>query len=738
MASHPTSYLLLASIAISTPTLAQDAWAYRRGPTIVATVARASDGAHARRLRIDTSTTGCTHQTTAIVGGIRQSFRCNFQDANLGQITIEAELDLLGQLRDGSFDLLPRIKSLPTKLSVHSLGVELQMRDVAGTQRLLLPLFSGAEFIEPATTIPQASPIHTGVGHSVQATAYYADDGTGMLIWSRDPAATKPKHFRFAAEQIGSDKTTAIALEYYLPNSHLGGRPVEAPVRTAWLQYRFDPKLTTGWFVAGKLYRAWLETNARGPGRILERGPLATRPDVPKWMRELDLFVWDLYGWFPNQATVQDPLLHLKRLKTSVGADNVLVGLWFWNDQRTPVGSIGTWLPLPQTANQIKALRKDGIRFTGYVFPAAFDIGNPFLIALGLWREGMQDRAGQFVIDPGPPPTQLLRMDPASNAMADWYGLLALFHARESGLSGFYSDFPACVEWEDFSRPSGSALGITESSYEGYSRILRRSQQAANQAGHDFVQYHEAAFEWLIKDATAGQGAVGVLGRAYAENQLTRGVPFFHAIYSGYTLFWPADERFGPQILTLVPDTYGDPRESNMSRVLAEGFTWGALINTSEVELKDGRLFFESTWPEPFKTSFVHHRKTVQNLIAARRLAREWLVYGEMLNSPVVGGDQVTMRLRIPFGTTPRWTTFRKAAVPTTAWQARDGSLRVIAANGGRMRSSVVIDLDRLGLAGRRALVDVRTKERFAQDANGDITVPVDGGSARVLEPIAR
>ena len=34
--------------------------------------------------------------------------------------------------------------------------------------------------------------------------------------------------------------------------------------------------------------------------------------------------------------------------------------------------------------------------------------------------------------------------------------------------------------------------------------------------------------------------------------------PFFQAVFSGYTLFWVADERFGPQMMTLVPRTYGD------------------------------------------------------------------------------------------------------------------------------------------------------------------------------------
>lgn len=735
----PATVLSFGLAAAGLPGAAQgQGIAISRGPTIAASLLRAADGAHETRFLIDARTPGCQTRIRTIPGGIRQVFSCPVDDQRLGKFTLEAELDLLAPGAEGSWDLHARITKLPAALAVASLGVEFELPDAAGKQYVLVPTFSGAEFEEPAATIPATRPLDTTVANSVQATAYYTEGGSGILLFARDPAATKPKHLRYASgrNQQGTP-ALQLAFEYYVPNPHLGGWPAATPVTTSLLPYAFDPAKESGWFRAAKLYRSWAELHARGPGQILERGRLETRSDVPPWMRELDLFVWELYGWYPEKATVKDPLLHLRRLKSRLGAKSVLVGLWFWSDRKIPFGRFGSWLPLASTVSQIKALLPDDIRFTGYTLPAGFDVLNPLLYDLLLFRFIVTDRAGKPHTTQGihdGKPMLLVNMDVAEAGVADYFWLLGNYHSQYSGVAGFYFDWPVSVGQLDFARTSGD-LGITESAYKGYVNILRAAKAGAAKAGRDFVQYHEAAFEWLISTASAGQGAVGVLGRAYPGETRTRGVPFFQAVYGGYTSFWFADERFGPQILTIEPDTYGDMAKRNMSRVLAEGFTWGSVLNSSEIALGDGKLFFELAAPEPLKGALAHHANTLTNLIALRRLARPWLVYGEMLASPVAGGDLVDMTIKIPFGLQLSKETFRKPAVPATAWRAKDGSIRIVAANGGPSAAAVLLDLTRLGLPGSSGLVDVQTKESFKPDTSGKIRVVVGAAAGRLLQP---
>lgn len=710
-----------------------------RGPTISAELVRAADGANATRVLIDAVTPGCDTRFRRIAGGVRGEFRCRFDAARVGKFELAAELDLLDGGNDGSWDLLARIKRVPRDLAVSSLGFEFEMADVVGMQRLLIPTFSGGEFDEPAQTIPPDKPLDTKVANSIQATAYYGDDGTGLLMFARDPSGTRPKHllYRSGNNRLGQP-SVRLALEYYMPNTHVGNRAAATPVATAAIPYSFDPRVTSGWYVAAKIYRRWIEAAGRGAGGILGRGRLENRADVPQWMRELDLFISEPFGWYPEKATVPDPLLHLRRLRSDLGARYVHVGLWFWSNEQLVYGRSGSWLPLPRTVAQIRALLADGIRFSGYTIPCAFDVTNPLLFDLGLFLHLVEDRNGQpgtILSRRNGQPVVSVKMDLAAAKLADWYKTLGHYHASESGLAGFYSDFPVAVQFEDYRRSSGDR-GITESNYRGFLEILRKSQEGAREAGRDFVQYHEAAFEWLIPVATAGQGATGVLGRAYPKDTRTRGVPFFQAVYSGYTLFWPADEKYGPLTLALDNDTYGEMRQSNMSRLLAEGFTWGAILNSSEPELRHGKLFYELDAKEPRKSVFAHHKRTLQNLIALRKLARPWLVYGEMLQSPAVGGDEVDMTIKVLIGSQVSTERFRKLAVPTTAWRASDGTIVIVAANGGRSEAAVMLDLARLELQGKWGLWDVLTHDLLLPDERGTIRLAVGGGLGRLLAPV--
>jgi len=743
----PCLGLVLLSAASSAPAQTMhmprgQAYKILRGPSIVFRVLRAADGTGESRFVLDSKTPGVVRRFVLTRRGLGVVLKATFASPELGSIPVEAELDvrLSGFL---SWDLTARITKVPPALAVSTVGIEFNMLDVKGEQALLIPVFSGGEFVEPAVSIPVGSPVDTVFAHSVQATAYYGDDGTGLMMFALDRKGTKPKRFYYQSGRLTDPcrNTISWAIEYFMPNTNVGGAPAETLVPTRISPYFYNPKLTDGWYPAAKKYRSWIVRHGRGKGGILEKGRLEHRRDVPKWMKEIDVFVSEQFGWFPQGSILPAPLLRYLELRTRLGADNMVLGLFFWGDRSPEAmfrGTTGSWYPPAATVAQTKLLLAAGVHTTGYTFPGAFDTRNPFLTSEGLTTEFVEDRAGNPLTFPAAEP--LVQMDVASSKLADWYEELGRYHATSSYMSGFFSDLPVAAGRADFRRPPGQELGRSEIGYLGYRRILEKTIAGAKKAGRDFVQYHEAAFEWLIPAANFGQGAVGVIGRAYKDETRTRGVPFMQAVYSGYTNFWPAEEGLGLQTLLFVPDAYGDLSQNNITRLLACGFTWGGILNHSEPFLLLGALIQDPlNLPPVFRNAFDHDLNTLKNLIQLRREARPWIAYGEMLNDPVAGGDTVDIVVKRPFGDQFFDQTFTKPAVPTRAFRAQDGSVRLLAANGNDYPASVVLNLRRIGMWTAKGLEDVKTHEKFLADRHtGDISVTVAGGTGRQLKPIVR
>ncbi len=751
--SRPLGFALLllalgstsaAAEAQSLLSLPKNGAAYKivRGPSVIVRLALAKDGKGERRLVIDDKTPDCKMSRESIHGGTRFTFACKIEDKVLGKFTLKTEMDVLEIDKRGPYSLTPRVTKVASGVAVTSVGLQVQILDGSRVESLVIPAFSGGEFDEPASSIPLGKPVDLGSSHSMQMTSYYGQDGKGLLLYCEDPQGTKPKRLIFESQRLGRSKAFTIAIEYPMPDAHKGGLERSAPVATRIEPYQFDTQLESGWYRAAKIYRKWLEKNATGRRGILQRGRFEDRKDVPKWCKEIDLFLSEQFGWYPKGSQVKKPLLHLRRLKKELDLDHVLVGLWFSGKRGDPLGRAGSWLPDLGAVTQFHALKKDGIRFAGYTFPGAFDPQNPLYGPLEMYRHTSDDRKGKprttfGGFDSLGKPITLNRMDVAASELAQWYRILGMFHSAFSGYSGFYSDLPATVGFPDWKRRPALELGMTESSMLGFRNILDMTRIGAYEAGHEFVQFHEAAFEWLIPAASFGQGAVGTIGRAYKDDTRTRGVPMFQAVYSGYTQFWPADEGFGPQTLLFLPDAYGPVSESNMTRLLAKGFTWGAVLNSSEPWLPTGKLFWEVSGSQAQMEATLHHKKTLKNLVALRDRARKWLAYGEMLANPVIGGDRITVTVKKFFGdVTPVDQSFRMRMVPTTAWKAKDGSIRLVAANGSRKKGTVKISLEGLGFRKAKGLRDTNTKEVFKADKQRRIVVPVRAGTGRLLEII--
>ena len=750
--SNMTKRLLLAAVLISclspaarTQTLDLpdhgDAYRLVRGPSVSFAVLRASDGFGEERLRIDHKTPNVRMHRWRYRYGARYFFSATLDTANHGKIPVRAELDIFRipwPRNSHSYHLVSRITSIPRSLAVSKVGVELEFADRPGEQAALVPVFSGGVFVEPHSVIPNAEPIDTGAATSVQATAYYGDDGSGLIVFIPDRRGTEPKRFFYESRNVAGAKSLRMAVEFVMPNTDVGGGRASMPHPACVRSYRFDPKMHSGWYKAASIYRSWVEIFGRGRGGILEKGPLKYRRDVPKWMKEIDLLISEQYGWFPELSLTPNPLLAFKRQQLDLGAKNVWLALWTWNDRKSDNGRVGSYYPIPQTVAQVKELKKTGIYTTGYTNPTVMDIKAPPFDTYDLDQAVRTTRTGVVLtsfggLDFNNQPIVIAEMDVASRRLSRWFRMLGMMHSTRFEMSGFYSDAPVLSQAEDWKRDPGLERGVTEAGVLGYKRILSETQYGARLARKDFVQFHESAFEWLIPNANAGQGAVGVIGRAYKDEQRTFGVPFFQAVYSGYTSFWPADEGLGTQTLLFVPDAYGPYEQFNMSRLLVEGVTWGGVPNSSEILLGQGVLFYELPIPGPIGLAFAHHKTVLKNMIALRAKAREWLVYGRLMPNPVHSADKVNVVVKRPFDGQFFDQTFPKLAAPTEAWRARDGSIRIVSANGGVLPATVTVDLARLGRRAR-GLRDTLTNEFFPATSWRYVKYSVPGGKGRLLE----
>jgi hypothetical protein len=719
-----------------------DSYQLLRGVLPSVELVRARDGKLSERLILDPADPELSHTSTPINGGVRHVLRGKLLTQSFGSIPIDVSVDVYR--RGGtSFDLTLHYDAVPSELAVQNLGLVLEFVDQPGVQCALVPAFSGSVFEEPASSIRATAPIDLGFAASMQCSSYWSRaDGSGLQIRMLDPTGNEPKRMRYEPLSLSAQPVLRMDVQYWLPETELGGQARSTPYPIRIEGYGFDPNDEAGWRPAAALYREWLVQEATETGELLERGPLADRQDMPSWVQNLDLLVTEQFGWYPAQSLVPDPLLAVERHKKELGARNILLALWSSGDLSSPYGLAGSWFPRAGSVKQFKKLRDAEVYVSTYTYPQVFDLRNPLLFNFQLWRGAVERRNGSFVITSGNLGEPYLLMDVADPTLTNWFSLLAQFQARDLGVSGFYTDLPVAAGTPDFRRPLGLPTGTSRVGYEGFARLHRAMQKGASSVKRDFVSFHESCFEWLVRASTLGQGTTDLFGRAYPNETRSYSAPFFQSVFSGYTSFWPADPGLGTQTLEFVPDAYGPLEQFNISRLLAEGVTLGAVPNTSELFLREGLLFYEKKFGDPPLDDWLqHHRQVLGEAVALRQKARDWLAFGQMLNDPWVEGDVAKMELNVAYaGVGIVSETYSKRVVSCAAWRSPDDETRIILFNGSDGTGTAVLEPRRLGMRSTRALVDVQTQESFEGSWNSQlkrwwIKVPVEGGKWRILAP---
>lgn len=673
------------------------AWRLASLPFVRVTVVDPATGQQRQRFELGQGP-DCTVTHAAVGEAIRSTYTCRVSGGAWSDLDVVAEVDYL----EGKWgtDAFVRVTSLPACVAIESLGLEVRLPDTQAREHVLYSSYSGGHVVhEPATAA--GGPTLGRRDQSVQAIPYWADDGSALLVWAADPTGESPKDI-VGRPIPGSPATLAIGWEANAPNAHLGGQGYEVPFPVRVTRHKGD------WFDAAKLYRSWLEAEATGPGQILEMGPIAERSDVSRFVKELDLIGVSNTQWYQGTAADQKALRALARLPGHFGADDVVYMMWGTNDPADPYGGNGTYLTWPTLASDTAALLSAGVRTLIYTMPQVFSASNPALAETGAWQHLAEQRNGQPLLF-----EDTVTADPSSDFWVLFYEQLAAAHASTfSGARGFYTDNPYYIA-DDFDRPSGAPLGMTQSSYTGLCDMNRAMRDGGKRAGGEFMTVHESGTERLIRCSDM-EGAGGQFTQIYAPfhtaNMPADHVPFFQAVYSGYALMMLGDPRFGP--LTIANGLWGDTfveSFENVGRALATTTAMGGVPSWGELLLNKGLLTAEWTEqellgqdPEVVIAPLIAH---VTQLIAAREAARPWLVYGEMLRDPAIGGDRTVMNLRGPYQPFDR-EQYDVPKVATGAFRADSGTVRIIAANGGRDAASTTLDLSRVGLGGVTSLTD--------------------------------
>lgn len=625
---------------------------------------------------------------------------------------------------------------IPSTSALTAIGFALEAsKDANHTHYLLSPVFSGMIFEDPHDLIADAHDLNYSC--SMQCMAYWSSDGTGLAIHGTDATGYKPKYFRF--EPINSDADLRITVGTWLPGDNVGGQDGSTLCSWKVLPYHFNPSREDGWEHAAKLYRNWLIANATGSGNILEQGAVADRSDTPTWLKQLELMVTDIASWYPDSATVADPFTNLTTHQTELECTNILLALWSWTRDANE-GKVGTWYPSTELAGEIATLLGNSIRTSGYTWPHAFDQANDAYSSVSGYTA--EDRDGNVQTETGSGNTYSV-MDVAQTGLATYYQNLASYHATNFSVRGFYTDLPTASGTQDYDRGEGYENGR---SYQGYAGMaaIQQAMIAGGPEGSDWAIFHEACFEWLIRSSNLGQGTTLTYARVVPGDSRSYGVPFFQRVYSGYTMFWPADPALGTQTTAVVPTAYGAFTEFNISRLQAEGVCLGGVPNTSEVYMPGGEMFYEHTVGDSAIDAWLQHHKVVlKSAIALRAAAREYIAHGQMLADPRDSGDEASMTLNVYYlslGDTEA-ETYTKPTIHTRAFKADDGTVRVVAFNGSNASASTSIDPSRIGMRKAKRLVDVTDATAYPVVADADsrsrvAEVTVGAGEYRILEVV--
>ena len=446
-----------------------------------------------------------------------------------------------------------------------------------------------------------------------------------------------------------------VRFDTIVEDAGLPGRAAEGPRYAVTLAaYRGD------WWQAAKLYRAWALKQ-----KWAAKGPIATRPDYPAALRDMDLLLR------LNEHNVQAMSNHIAAVRRIWPDLKVGIHWYSWTPQAFCVNFPEFFPARPGAVQTAEFARRQGVTLIPYVDARSWDVDQ------ASWTYAKRDACrqvdGRTVDEVYSPRHRLAVMCPSS---PQWREVVAkLTHdaigigtsPNAVGFGGIYHDQFTCSRavpcWAaDHPHAKGGGAWWTE----GYRQALAPV--------HDWCAARNAP---ILSEGTDDTYLDLVDGLLKASPPHADEVPFHPAVYAGYTVYY---------------GNYANLKEDadSFRAYQMRDFTRGVLLGWLDC--------WKLTLPE-----FAAQQRLFGTLARARRTAAEFMIHGSL-------EDELRLVEPPPEGTvtvTRPWSgrliaRFSLPVVMGTVWRNRAGTATaVVAANWSGAPQTVRFRAPAAGLAPR-------------------------------------
>jgi len=508
---------------------------------------------------------------------------------------------------------------------------------------------------------------------SMQCMTVYRDGGPGLYVMSDDTAALAKRFVVFGAAGPG----LGLALVQLPENSGAGSGGYVSPYAVVVGAFEGD------WFTVAERYRAWALEQSWARSCRLRTGGTAD------WVTDTGLWVWNR----GRSEGVIDPALALEahaQLPVSV--------FWHWWHGCAYDMGFPEYLPPREGAEPFQAALARA--HEGDVHAIVYMNQRLWGMTTQSWAEQGAERYAVKGPDGTVRPevyNTFTKAPCASMCMGtafwrDTYAELAEGAVR-LGVDGIYMD-QACSSLACFDPTHGHPLGGGAYWMNGFRCLqadirercapLRQVVLAGEGCGETWLPYLDLMLSLQVS-----------LER-YAAPGAWEPIPFFHAVYHGYGIFYgnyssltmpPYDALWPAEFAPKEPLKLLDRKYATQFRIeQARAFVWG-----QQPSLANFR-------PEQME-SRAAEVDYVLRLAKLRYAARRYLLEGTMLRPPALNVAEQTIdvsRLSIYAGQRGGLTEYEKAyaVVLASAWQAPEGDVAVVLTNITQEVQHITLSLD--------------------------------------------
>ncbi len=543
-------------------------------------------------------------------------------------------------------------------------------------EQLLLPRAGGYVIRNPSQAIFANSEIGHRIslaypgGMTMQFTAYYRQHGDGLLVMAQDPNGY---YKRFTAEKGEEPTGWTLAIEHFPAGMPQPSGRFSLPYLIALSTFRGD------WTEAATLYRSWA---VRQPW--CSRGPLYTRGDIPRWLLETGLWVW-------NRGRSDQVLPGIRRLGQIVQAPMALD--WYWW-HKTPYDThFPDYLP-PREGEEsfrqaIARLHEEGLHAIVYVNGRLWGTGAQSWTAQQAYLAACKQENGDIYREVYNVFNQA-EMAPMCPTMPLWQTTLRNLVdelVNRYGLDGVYIDQigisapQLCFDPQHPHPPGGGNHW-----YQGYRQLIEGARHVTRL--HPEVMFPtegscEAYLDlfdaFLVLDNSFERmGFYERIGLKWEP------VPLFAAVYHDYAL------HFG-SYASLAPPPYDELWPQPQGPLRSTRFDERDFVDAFYAEL--GRAFVAGAQPmianvDPKQVddpALQPHWRFLRDLVHTRLQAAPFLLYGQWLQPPALDVPEITADFLVRGIYTPpdkeHVVQRRLPAVLASLWAAPDGRQALALAN---------------------------------------------------------